>query len=163
MHSGILATRRWRPLAPVRGFEPRTSWLTATPPHPGSRPESWWNNGVTLLAQRSCKDRLHPCVCPVVPGRGFEPRSPALQAGAFTRLAFRANSTLGNWPSRGDSNTRPHGPEPCAHLLLSYATLNWWTTTVTIRVRSLKRQVHHLNACGPSRLTGRPSSSLNTR
>src|SRR3954468_12785243 len=26
----------------------------------------------------------------MVLGRGFEPRSPALQAGAFTRLAFRA-------------------------------------------------------------------------
>ena len=50
----------------------------------------WWSNGVTLPARRSCKDRLHPCACPVVLGRGFEPRSPALQAGAFTRLAFRA-------------------------------------------------------------------------
>ena len=32
---GILASRRWRQLAPVRGFEPRASWLTATPPRPG--------------------------------------------------------------------------------------------------------------------------------
>jgi len=35
--------------------------------------------------------------------------------------------------------------------------LNWWATTVTIRVRSLKRRVHHLNACDPGRLTGRLS------
>ena len=28
-----------------------------------------------------------------------------------------------NWPSRGDSNTRPHGPEPCALVRLSYATI----------------------------------------
>lgn len=53
-------------------------------------PRMWWSNGVTLPARRSCKDHLHPCACPLVPGRGFEPRSPALQAGAFTRLAFRA-------------------------------------------------------------------------
>lgn len=29
--------------------------------------------------------------CPVVPGVGFEPTSPRLQRGAFTRLAFQAN------------------------------------------------------------------------
>ena len=55
---------------------------------------NWWSNGVTLPARRSCKDHLHPCACPVVPGRGFEPRSPALQTGAFTRLAFRAASVF---------------------------------------------------------------------
>ena len=35
----------------------------------------------------------------MVLGRGFEPRSPALQAGAFTRLAFRA-SARSRAPSR---------------------------------------------------------------
>src|SRR5436190_22212166 len=30
----------------------------------------------------------------MVLGRGFEPRSPALQAGAFTRLAFRAHQRV---------------------------------------------------------------------
>ena len=61
-------------------------------PRPPRAPDRkrWWSNGVTLPARRSCKDRLHPCACPLVPGRGFEPRSPALQAGAFTRSAFRA-------------------------------------------------------------------------
>src|SRR5215813_1980606 len=41
-------------------------------------------------ARRSCKDHLHPCAQPV-PCRGFDPHSPALQASAFTRLAYRAN------------------------------------------------------------------------
>ena len=31
---------------------------------------------------------------PLVPGVGFEPTSPALQAGAFTRLAFRAIQSI---------------------------------------------------------------------
>lgn len=100
-------------------------------------------------------------LAPLVPGRGFEPRSPALQAGAVTRSAFRAmrcgrrsskpglgvwrkvkesnpqrcrwpgfrdqlpttERHLPVWPSRGDSNTRPLGPEPSALVRLSYATI----------------------------------------
>src|SRR5262249_20773190 len=50
----------------------------------------WWTAGVPPPARRSCKDHLHHCTQPV-PCRGFDPHSPALQAGAFTRLAYRAN------------------------------------------------------------------------
>ena len=53
------------------------------------------------------------------------PKAQLLQTRSVTRLGMiRKTWHDPNWPSRGDSNTRPHGSEPCAHLLLSYATLN---------------------------------------
>lgn len=61
--------------------------------HRARRPApNWWSDGVTLPARRSCKDQLHTCARPMVPGRGFEPRSPVLQTGAVTRSAFRARA-----------------------------------------------------------------------
>jgi hypothetical protein len=59
-------------------------------PHPPRTVDrnDWWSNAVTLRARRSCKDRLHSCACPMVLSHGFEPRSPRLQLGAFTRLAY---------------------------------------------------------------------------
>jgi hypothetical protein len=50
---------------------------------------------------------------PLVPGRGFEPRSPVLQTGAVTRSAFRATEELvrtpviETGPSEWRSETRP--------------------------------------------------------
>ena len=50
---------------------------------------------------------------PLVPGRGFEPRSPVLQTGAVTRSAFRATQELvrtpviETGPSEWRSETRP--------------------------------------------------------
>ena len=84
----------------------------ASPPR-GVHRNNWWSNGVTLPARRSCKDHLHPCACPLVPGRGFEPRSPVLQTGAVTRSAFRATRELvrtpviETGPSEWRSETRP--------------------------------------------------------
>jgi hypothetical protein len=71
-----------------------------------------------LHPRRSCKDHLHPCAVPVVPRVGFEPTSPRLQRGAFTRLASSANwsgrweiepivPTLATWCSAIE--LRPHG------------------------------------------------------
>ena len=44
----------------------------------------------------------------LVPGVGFEPTSPRLQRGAFTRLASQASAVSGvlNWSGRRDSNSR---------------------------------------------------------
>src|SRR5579859_7288303 len=49
----------------------------------------WWRNRESNPGRRSCKDQLQPAAFPV-PGRGFEPRSPRLRRGAFTRLAYQA-------------------------------------------------------------------------
>src|SRR5712691_10051385 len=51
---------------------------------------NWWTTGVTLPARVACKASLHPCAWPVVPRVGFEPTSPRLRRGAFTRSAFSA-------------------------------------------------------------------------
>jgi hypothetical protein len=56
---------------------------------------------VLISARQSCKDRLRSGAVPdMVPGLGFEPSSPVLQTGAFTRLAFQAY-----WCGLGDSNS----------------------------------------------------------
>src|SRR5215510_4713848 len=62
---------------------------------------NWWTGWESNPARVACKASLRPGGRPkgrasgasleMVLGRGFAPRSPALQAGAFTRLAFRAH------------------------------------------------------------------------
>ena len=78
-------------MAPAAGFEPASFSVNsrARSPRVLDR-KKWWRQLVTLRPQRSCKDRLHPCAVPVVPRVGFEPTSPRLQRGAFTRLASSA-------------------------------------------------------------------------
>jgi hypothetical protein len=61
---------------------------------------NWWSDRVTLPAPVACKASVRPSAHPKVPGLGFEPSSPRLQRGAFTRLAFQAN-----WCGRGESNS----------------------------------------------------------
>src|SRR4051812_1280141 len=72
---------------------------------------NWWTDWESNPARVACKASLRPGGRPketalsrgsahtrvfskMVLGRGFEPRSPALQAGAFTRLAFRAHQRV---------------------------------------------------------------------
>ena len=80
-----------RALAPAAGFEPASFSVNsrARSPRVLDR-KKWWRQSVTLRPRRSCKDHLHPCAVPVVPRVGFEPTSPRLQRGAFTRLASSA-------------------------------------------------------------------------
>ena len=74
---------------------------------------------------------LTPRMGDMVPGVGFEPTSPRLQRGAFTRLASQANSEL----------VRPTGIEPMsarwhrAALPLSYGR---WCTELDSNLRSPK-------------------------
>ena len=78
-------------MAPAAGFEPASFSVNsrARSPRVLDR-KKWWRQSVTLRPRRSCKDHLHPCAVPVVPRVGFEPTSPRLQRGAFTRLASSA-------------------------------------------------------------------------
>ena len=96
----------------------------------------WWTAGVPRPARRSCKDHLHPCAQPV-PCRGFDPHSPALQAGAFTRLAYRAN-----WS--GQSVTiRRLLPGEQKLLPLSYGRVvgrGWIRTSEPLKGRRLQRR-----------------------
>jgi hypothetical protein len=87
-------------LAPAAGFEPASFSVNsrARSPRVLDR-KNWWRQSVTLRPRRSCKDHLHPCAVPVVPRVGFEPTSPRLQRGAFTRLASSAK-----WSGRAGSN-----------------------------------------------------------
>src|SRR4051794_37422835 len=76
---------------------------------------TWWADWESNPARVACKASLRPGGRPkesaftrvftqeesaftrlleMVLGRGFEPRSPAFQAGAFTRLAFRAHQRV---------------------------------------------------------------------
>src|SRR5574341_2159760 len=59
------------------------------------RPPDWWNerdsNPHLPLARRGLSQLSYH---PVVPGVGFEPTSPRLQHGAFTRLASQASLLL---------------------------------------------------------------------
>jgi hypothetical protein len=83
--------------------------------------------GVEPRAER----RMRPPGPPGLParnggGRGSRTRNlavgPVFEAGCAPRRATllflpvhaRRLHTRANWPSRGDSNTRPHGSEPCA-------------------------------------------------
>src|SRR5215469_14911405 len=86
-------------MAPLAGIEPASTLLNRQPRAPCS-PEG--NDGgaprtrteLDLLA----REVRGPCACPdgalsareLVLGVGFEPTSPRLQRGAFTRSAFRA-------------------------------------------------------------------------
>jgi hypothetical protein len=81
-------------------------------------PEEWWRQWVTLRPRRSCKDHPHPCAVPMVPRVGFEPTSPRLQRGAFTRLDSSAQigassvieTEFPKWRSGARSfQLRPHG------------------------------------------------------
>ena len=67
----------------------------------GVEPSASCLQGISPLRRPAQRKRVHACLLEtkarsrasfrkMVLGRGFEPRSPALQAGAFTRLAFRA-------------------------------------------------------------------------
>ena len=88
-------------MAPKAGFEPALHRLTAgrataTPlgNNDGGATES--RTPDVDLARINCSPLPAPWM---VPNRGFEPRSPALQAGAFTRLACWAN-----WCGHAESN-----------------------------------------------------------
>jgi hypothetical protein len=100
--------KAWR-LAPIAGIEPASSPVNGRPRAPCSPDgKKWWRNRESNPGRRSCKDQLQPAAFPV-PGRGFEPRSPRLQRGAFTRLAYQAH-----W--RGCRQSKP-GLMSGAHLL----------------------------------------------
>ena len=79
----------------------------AHPPRAVDR-NKWWTDWESNPARVACKASLRPGGRPVVLGRGFEPRSPALQAGAFTRLAFRACGLR-----ESNSRHRSGTPRPC--------------------------------------------------
>src|SRR6266851_4776141 len=70
--------------------------------------KNWYDVWESNPARVACKASLRPGGRPVVLGRGFEPRSPALQAGAFTRLAFRACGLR-----ESNSRHRSGTPRPC--------------------------------------------------
>lgn len=79
-------------LAPIAGIEPASSPVNGRPRAPCSPDGNKFlveNPGVepgTPILQGSAAAAAFP-----VPGRGFEPRSPRLQRGAFTRLAYQAD------------------------------------------------------------------------
>ena len=128
-----------RELAPAAGFEPASFSVNsrARSPRVLDR-KNWWRQSVTLRPRRSCKDHLHPCAVPVVPRVGFEPTSPRLQRGAFTRLASSANwsgrweiepivPTLATWCSAIELRPRDWwaGTESNGHRLCGAFTAPW--------------------------------------
>ena len=108
-------------LAPGVGYDPTSTLVNSQPSLPFDYPGmNWWTDGVPPPASVACKASVQPSARPeLVPRRGFDPRSPALQAGAFTRLAYEANLE------------RPAGNDPASSrwqreaLPLSYGR-NWW-------------------------------------
>lgn len=101
-------------LAPIAGIEPASSPVNGRPRAPCSPDgNEWWRNRESNPGRRSCKDQLQPAAFPV-PGRGFEPRSPRLRRGAFTRSAYQAH-----W--RGCRSSNP-GLMSGGHLLDLQAT-----------------------------------------
>ena len=98
-------------MAPIAGIEPASSPVNGRPRAPCSPDgNKWWRNRESNPARRSCKDQLQPAAFPV-PGRGFEPRSPRLRRGAFTRLAYQAHlarmPVIETGPDEWRSSARP--------------------------------------------------------
>jgi hypothetical protein len=74
----------------------------------GVEPSASCLQGISPPRRPAQRKRVHARLLEMVLGRGFEPRSPALQAGAFTRLAFRACGLR-----ESNSRHRSGTPRPC--------------------------------------------------
>ena len=87
------------------GLEPSSISLQGRYADPARAPNGLSKRGQTLRLRvhgaMARREGLTPRMGDMVPGVGFEPTSPRLQRGAFTRLASQAN---GDWCGRQESN-----------------------------------------------------------
>ena len=110
------------------GLEPNSTSLQGRSADPARAANNFPIGGQTRLrVQRSDGETGPTPANSLAPGVGFEPTSPRLQRGAFTRLASQANSS---WCGRRESN-------PCLRVVAQHAFGMTTTRGSAIELRTL--------------------------